>query len=343
MPLDDLVANERWGDSPQQVRLAFEMFIEGVYIERGKQLKQTPDAATSDVVTVMLQEPDFPRLPSSSWAWFKQANLQRNGSDTRGPRTTLEEVADELRQVTAEEDEASRRGLWKSAVNMPRSNNAGLTEEADSFALAMTVVYLIGHTIRARVQSAEAKANRVRAAAAASAGAGYSSAGCMGPAGSFRGVSLFLPFSFPQFLSLVLSRSLCSFLAVYLSLSLSRLPSLVFSFSFVRAVCLCVCVSMSFFLSVSLAPSLFTSLARTFSCSFCISITGTFCFFLSLSFIPFLSCACFLSEHIYSAKYTYTYMYFCGIHYTHTHKHTCYYNIRIRLYLMLSHATTLHK
>ena len=235
------------------------MFIEGVYIERGKQLKQTPDAAKCDVVTVVLQEPDFPRLPSSSWAWFKQANLQRNGSDTRGPRTTLEEVADELRQVTAEEDEASRRGLWKSAVNMPRSNNAGLTEEADSFALAMTVVYLIGHTIRARVQSAEAKANRVRAAAAASAGAGYSSAGCMGPAGSFRGVSLFLPFCFPQFLSLVLSLSLCSFLAVFLSLSLSSaLPRFL---SLVRSSCVPMRLCVYVFLSLCLARSLALYLA----------------------------------------------------------------------------------
>jgi serine/threonine protein kinase len=223
VPLDHVAADDRWGDSPLQLRLAFEMFIEGVHIERGRHLKEVKEAKekfamacakeglaaakngkeykdfkeakASPSFAFLALEPEFPRLPSSSWAWFKQANLKsdvvsKQDAQAASPRTSLQEVEEELLQVVAEEEDSVRRALWRDAVQ--KSGDA-LNEHADSFSLGMTMIYLIGHAIRDRVKSAEAKANRQQAAGGAGTGTSSSngsSLGAMGSPGSFRGVPL---------------------------------------------------------------------------------------------------------------------------------------------------------
>jgi serine/threonine protein kinase len=204
VPLDHAAADDRWGDSPPQLRLAFEMFIEGLYIEQGRQKVQGKEGKedkegkeNKENKEVAIELPDFPRLPLTSWDWFKQANLNVDASkevaQEASPRTSLQEVSDELEKVVEgclAQDDAVRGSLWRDAV---QKSGAVLTEHADSFSLGMTMIYLIGHAIRDRVKSAESKANRQQAAGGASSGTGSSNGnnpGAMGSPGSFRGVSL---------------------------------------------------------------------------------------------------------------------------------------------------------
>ena len=108
----------------------------------------------------------------------------------------MRQVAQELGQVFIPGIESARSFLWHQAVKASvQDEGSGLSEHTDSFTLGMTMLFLIGQTIRSRVYSAEAKTNRERAAAGGDGGGsenggGNQSQGVMGSPGTFRGVSL---------------------------------------------------------------------------------------------------------------------------------------------------------
>ena len=197
----------RRGDSPPQLQLGFEVFIEGVYMERARQLKE-PKSASGERV---LADPDFPRLPHAAWAWTKESanGVQGDGSadehepkfgvnGTPYPTGVLQEVTEELGKVVrgaAEQMEAARSALWRDTIaSMHNPVPAAVTEAADSFGLGMTCLFLIGQAIRARVHSQEASANRARAVACSGSSKDKdreaSNKGAVGSSGVAKGAAL---------------------------------------------------------------------------------------------------------------------------------------------------------
>ena len=148
-------ANDRWGDCDRELQFAFEMFVETVYVERARQL----DAHKNTALVV----PDFPQLPPKSWAWFKQmrgTEAYSKCSTKRPGRPVAEDIEEELRQVLTGEDLADRRTLWRKAVYQSHTDGVTLSEHADSFSLAMTMLHLVGICIRSRVNSPVSYAHR---------------------------------------------------------------------------------------------------------------------------------------------------------------------------------------
>ena len=199
VPVDHAAADDRWGDSPPQLRFAVEFYIETLYIIDGER-KLIQGMETKESKEVALPLADYPRLPQTSWEWVKLASRKardaagKEDSQDPGPGTSLQEVSEDLQRVVdgcREEEGALRRDLWRDAVQQSREQSrASLTELADSFSLGMTMLHLIGLAIRDRVKCAESKANRQQVAAGAASGTGGCRSIAMGSPGAFRGVSL---------------------------------------------------------------------------------------------------------------------------------------------------------
>ena len=149
LPRDDPRADvDRWGDSDKELQFAFEMFVETVYVERERQLH-----AHKNTELVL---PDFPRLRPKAWEWFRQlrnAEAHKRCDQHRPMRAVAEDIEEELQQVLSAEDLASRRLIWREAVRQSLRDEVVLSERADSFSLAMTMLHLISICIRSRVNS----------------------------------------------------------------------------------------------------------------------------------------------------------------------------------------------